>query len=81
MKAITGKDYTFKWYAPAPLSGVPNVTFNLSTPVSGAMTLTIALPVIFTVLISNLKIHFLTEDGNQNISYTVGLPDYMKESE
>ena len=39
MKAITGKDYTFKWYAPAPLSGVPNVTFNLSTPVSGAMTL------------------------------------------
>jgi hypothetical protein len=48
---------------------------------SGAMTLTIALPVIFTVLISNLKTHFLTEDGNQNISYTVGLPDYMKEDE
>jgi hypothetical protein len=48
---------------------------------SGAMTLTIALPVIFTVLISNLKTHFLTEDGNQNISYTVGLPGYMKEDE
>ena len=28
---------------------------------SGAMTLTIALPLIFTVLISNLRIHFLTE--------------------
>ena len=48
---------------------------------SGAMTLTIALPVIFTVLISNLKIYFLTEDGNQNISFIIGLPDYMKKDE
>ena len=38
MKAITGKNYTFKWFAPSPLSGVPTVTFNLASPVSSSMT-------------------------------------------
>jgi len=37
-KAITLKDYTFKWLAPAPLSIVPSVTFGTDPVVSSVMT-------------------------------------------
>lgn len=54
-----------------------NVSENLYIP--GNLTLIIALPIIFTVLISNLKLPFC-EDDNDFI-FTIGLPDYMKDTE
>ena len=53
-----------------------NVTEKLSIP--GSLTLNLALPVILTVLISNLKLPFSIEGNNKDIVFTVGLPDYMR---
>tara|TARA_Y100000592_G_scaffold9199_2_gene12867 strand:+ start:11509 stop:12459 length:951 start_codon:yes stop_codon:yes gene_type:complete len=38
IKAITGKDYTFEWNAPAPLNGLPSITFKASSTVTSNMT-------------------------------------------
>ena len=55
-----------------------NVTENLYIP--GSFTLNLALPVILTVLISNLKLPFSMEGDNKDIVFAVDLPDYLKVS-
>lgn len=37
-KAITGKDYTFEWNSPAPISGTPAITIQASSTVTANMT-------------------------------------------
>lgn len=55
-----------------------NPTENLYIP--GNLTLLIALPTILTVLISNLKIPFSLKVDNQDIIFTIDIPDYMKKT-
>ncbi len=56
-----------------------NLTENLYIP--GNLTLNMALPIIFTVLISNLKLSFYTEGDNRDIVFIIDIPDYMKKTE
>lgn len=53
-----------------------NVKENLYIP--GSLTLDIALPIIFTVLVSNLKLPFYMKNNNKDIIFTIDIPDYMK---
>ena len=53
-----------------------NIKKNLYIP--GTITLNMALPIIFIVLISSLKIPFCIKENN-DIIFTIDLPDYMKD--
>jgi len=54
-----------------------NANEELSIP--GVLTLIIAIPVILFVLISNLQLPLTMESDNENLFFTIGLPDYMKD--
>ena len=56
-----------------------NLTEDLYIP--GNLTLNMALPIIFIVLISNLKLPFRMKVDNQNITFMIDIPSYMKITE
>ena len=55
-----------------------NIKENLYIP--GCLTLDMALPIIFMVLISNLKIPFSIKN-NKDVIFTIDIPDYIKDFE